>query len=68
MMKEKRNPACHGTGSYPLPPQGWQLLTRFSANQNPLNGPYFLNASNAYWLQVGVYLHLGPSHGLITSW
>jgi hypothetical protein len=38
----------HGTGSYPLPPQGWQRKIRFNVNQNPLKTPCFLNASIPY--------------------
>jgi hypothetical protein len=44
----------YGTGSYPCPPQGWHLLMRFMVNHNPLNGPYFFNASIPYCEQVGV--------------
>jgi len=57
-----------GTGSYPFPPQGWHLEIRFTDNQNPLNKPYRLNASRAYWEQVGVYRHLGPIQGEMTNW
>lgn len=42
-----------GTGSYPLPPQGWQLAILFAASHDPFSGPYFRIASIAYWLQVG---------------
>ena len=44
-----------GTGSYPLPPQGWQLAILFAASHDPFSGPYFRIASIAYWLQVGGY-------------
>ena len=47
-------PHFYGTGSYPLPPQGWQRSILFSDSQNPLKGPYFRKASSAYWEQVGV--------------
>jgi len=56
----------YGTGSYPCPPQGWQRLNRFTVSQNPLNTPYFLNASSAYCEQVGVNRHFGPRKGDIT--
>jgi hypothetical protein len=45
--KNSGNDLPYGTGSQPLPPQGWQRLIRLSANQKPLKGPYFLKASNA---------------------
>ncbi len=48
-----------GTGSYPCPPQGWQRKIRLRANIEPLNGPYFLIACNAYSEQVGVNLQVG---------
>ena len=53
----------YGTGSYPLPPQGWHLKRRFRASQEPLKGPYFRKASNAYWLHVGVKRHEGGVSG-----
>jgi hypothetical protein len=37
----------YGTGSYPCPPQGWQRPTLLMVSHNPLNTPYFLNASKA---------------------
>ena len=37
----------YGTGSYPLPPQGWQRLILFIASQVPLNKPCFFKASAA---------------------
>ncbi len=57
----------YGTGSTPLPPQGWHLEILFIANHKPLNTPYFFNASAAYCEQVGVNLHLGPITGEIIS-
>jgi hypothetical protein len=33
-----------GTGSYPLPPQGWQLEIRLTDNHPPLKSPCFFNA------------------------
>jgi hypothetical protein len=57
------NISRQGTGSYPCPPQGWQRLNRLTVNHNPLNTPCFFNASIAYWEQVGVNRHLGPSIG-----
>lgn len=56
----------YGTGSYPCPPQGWQRLNRLTVSHNPLNTPCFFNASMAYWEQVGVNRHLGPSKGDMT--
>ena len=47
----------YGTGSYPLPPQGWQRRMRLTAKYNPFTGPCFLRACTAYSEQVGVYLH-----------
>jgi len=44
------------TGSYPLPPQGWQRLIRFIPSHIPFQAPYFFIASSAYCEQVGVYL------------
>ena len=44
----------HGTGSYPLPPQGWHLRIRLTPSHPPLNTPYLSTASTIYWLQVGV--------------
>lgn len=61
-------PSSQGTGSYPWPPQGWHLLIRLMASQAPLSGPYFFNASIAYWEQVGVNLQEGPSHGEMIHW
>lgn len=52
-----------GTGSYPLPPQGWQLAILFAASHDPFSGPYFRIASIAYWLQVGVYRHAAGKCG-----
>ena len=54
-----------GTGSYPLPPQGWQLNIRLVANQRPFNGPCFFTACTAYSEHVGVYLHDGGFSGEI---
>jgi hypothetical protein len=58
----------HGTGSYPCPPHGWHFEMRFTDNHNPLKTPYFFRASKAYWEQVGVNRHLGPSKGEIIHW
>jgi hypothetical protein len=60
----KRN---QGTGSYPCPPQGWQLQIRFPAKYDPFNAPYFLMACTAYSEQVGVYLHAIGSNGEMLS-
>jgi hypothetical protein len=54
------------TGSCPLPPQGWQREILRIAIQPPLNTPYLRKASIAYWEQVGVNRHFGPSQGDIT--
>ena len=53
----------HGTGSYPLPPHGWQRRMRRMASQEPLMGPYLRRASMAYWLQVGTKRQLGGVKG-----
>ena len=34
----------HGTGSYPLPPQGLHDSTRLMVSQLPLKAPYFSKA------------------------
>ena len=58
-----------GTGSYPCPPQGLQLIILLAVSHKPLKGPYFLKASKPYCEQVGVYLHLDlPSQGEIPTW
>ncbi len=44
----------YGTGSKPLPPQGWQRSMRRTASQRPFIGPCFFNASSAYCEHVGV--------------
>ena len=53
----------YGTGSYPLPPQGWHRRIRRIARYKPLKGPCLRSASTAYWLQVGVNLHAGGVKG-----
>jgi hypothetical protein len=45
VLPQLKHNLFQGTGSYPLPPQGWHLDMRFTLNQKPLNTPYFLNAS-----------------------
>jgi hypothetical protein len=60
---EKFGKFNHGTGSYPLPPHGWQRAIRFTASHSPFIGPCFFNASSAYWLQVGVKRHDGGVNG-----
>lgn len=55
----------YGTGSYPLPPQGWHLAMRLTASHKPLTGPCFLSACTAYSEQVGVYLHDAGVNGEI---
>ncbi len=47
----------HGTGSYPLPPQGWQRSRRFTVSHVPRMAPWRRKASRAYWLHVGVKRH-----------
>jgi hypothetical protein len=42
-----------GTGSYPCPPQGWQLEILFIPSQLPFQGPHSFKASIVYWEQVG---------------
>jgi hypothetical protein len=44
----------YGTGSYPCPPQGWQLETRLIVSHKPFIGPCFFKASIPYSEQVGV--------------
>ena len=44
----------HGTGSYPLPPHGWQRQMRLMASHNPLIAPCLFIASIAYCEQEGV--------------
>lgn len=68
MSIDKKFRRIHGTGSYPLPPHGWQRSTRLRASQSPLPGPYFLNASTAYCEQVGVKRQEGGVNGEIYFW
>lgn len=56
-----------GTGSYPEPPHGLQLIMRLAARYEPLNGPCIFKASIAYLEHVGVYLQLGGSRGDIAA-
>ena len=37
-----------GTGSYPLPPQGWQRSSLRTVRYSPLKGPCLWKASSAY--------------------
>lgn len=60
--------AGQGTGSYPLPPQGWQRRMRRTASHNPLKGPCFWMASTAYCEQVGVKRQAGGVSGEIYRW
>ncbi len=53
----------HGTGSYPLPPQGWQRHMRRMLSHSPFTAPCLRNASMAYWLHVGVKRQLGGNSG-----
>ena len=52
-----RSIAFYGTGSYPLPPHGWQRSIRLIAKYKPFTGPCFFSACTAYSEQVGVNLH-----------
>jgi len=67
-IKVTRHQGDHGTGSYPLPPQGWQRAILFIASHEPLKSPYFLSASNAYWLQVGWQRQAAGNIGDIAPW
>ena len=49
----------YGTGSYPLPPQGWQRNNLRIVRYKPFIGPCFFNASTAYSEHVGTNLHEG---------
>ena len=55
----------YGTGSYPLPPQGWHFEILLTASHIPLNAPCFLMASRAYSEQVGVKRQEGGVNGLM---
>lgn len=65
VMGMKIEQTSHGTGSYPLPPHGWQRKMRRTANQRPLKSPCFCSASIAYCEQVGVKRHEGGVSGEI---
>lgn len=65
---KNKNAARQGTGSYPLPPQGWQRRMRRTASHNPLKGPCFWMASTAYCEQVGVKRQAGGVSGEIYRW
>lgn len=54
---------AQGTGSYPLPPQGWHLSSRLMASHVPLMGPCLMSACRAYSEQVGVKRHDGGVKG-----
>ena len=58
----------YGTGSYPLPPQGWQRARRRKVSHPPFSGPYLRSASSAYCEQVGVNRHDGGVKGEMQSW
>ena len=60
--------ACHGTGSYPLPPQGWQRRILLTARYSPFTGPCFTRACRAYSEQVGVKRHDGGVNGDMHLW
>ena len=63
IFRHRSSKPFYGTGSYPLPPQGWQRRIRFTPSQPPRITPYFITASIIYWLQVGVYRHEGGVRG-----
>ncbi len=54
-----------GTGSYPLPPHGWQRNIRLIARYKPFIGPCFFRACTAYSEQVGVKRQDGGVSGEI---
>lgn len=56
------------TGSYPLPPQGWQRKIRLIVIQLPFAAPYLFMASRPYCEHVGVNLHDGFSKGDMAYW
>lgn len=58
----------HGTGSYPLPPHGWQRSRRLMASQSPFTGPCFSIAWRAYSEHVGVKRHEGGVNGDMQRW
>lgn len=58
----------YGTGSYPLPPQGWQRASRRSVSHDPLRGPYLRRASTAYCEQVGTKRQEGGVKGEMQYW
>ncbi len=66
--RPKLLPFSYGTGSYPLPPHGWQRDKRLTVSHNPFNGPYLRSASSAYWEQVGVNRHAGGNSGEMHNW
>ena len=41
---------------------------RFRVSQPPFRGPYFFNASSAYWEHVGVKRHAEGVKGEMQSW
>ena len=57
-----------GTGSKPLPPQGWQRKIRFKVSQKPLKTPCFLKASTPYCEHEGANRQLFGNHGEIVYW
>ncbi len=56
-----------GTGSKPLPPQGWQRHIRFIASHPPRTGPNRSTASTAYCEHVGVKRHAAGKCGETAS-
>ena len=67
-MNHEQITFSQGTGSYPFPPQGWQLKIRFKESHPPLKSPCFFKASSVYWEQVGWYLHVAGVKGEINTW
>lgn len=54
-----------GTGSWPLPPNGWHFLIRRNPIKVPCKKPYFLMACLVYSEQDGVKRQEGGSNGEI---
>jgi hypothetical protein len=58
-------PVFQGTGSYPPLHHGLQRKMRQILNRMPRKKPCLVNASHAYWEQVGVKRHEGGIIGLM---
>lgn len=57
------NEQNYGTGSYPLPPQGWHFENLFKPSQKPLKIPCLKIAPFTYSEHVGLNLQLGGKRG-----